>query len=188
MQRYQIASKGRNLMDNEKMRAFSIMVTTIVIATIASVNVFSSEADENTSNVLDKSHNTSVLEKIIDTDESMLMGKDSKKETYADVMDELDSMMTYEDELAFSSVSLKRGQTLMCSYGTSEIILVFGDARVYCSGNEGFINISNGVEYCNGMGLSKRQLFIMPSPKNSGAVVISDEAKFLIRGGYEIIG
>ena len=175
-------------MDNEKMRAFSIMVTTIVIATIASVNVFSSEADENTSNVLDKSHNTSVLEKIIDTDESMLMGKDSKKETYADVMDELDSMMTYEDELAFSSVSLKRGQTLMCSYGTSEIILVFGDAKVYCSGSEGFINISNGVEYCNGMGLSKRQLFIMPSPNNSGAVVISDEAKFLIRGGYEIIG
>lgn len=170
-------------MTNNKMRAFAVMIATIAVATVASVNIFSEE--KRFSAFAQSIDENRPMSELLELDEAKLMGKDETLSA-VNVIDELENMMTYDDELAFKTVTAQKGQIVMCSYGCSEIMLISGTAKVYSIGDYGFINITNGLEYGDEMEINRRQLFIMPEPDKSGAVVTSDEAAFLIRGGYEI--
>ncbi|MCI8341638.1 MAG: hypothetical protein HFE62_00250 [Firmicutes bacterium] len=90
-----------------------------------------------------------------------------------------------EPEVAFVPVKAEMGEMLVGGEG-AEIILRSGKAVSYCSGNDGIIDVSAGTEYFNGTSITANHLLIVPRDDGRGAIVTSDEAWFIVKGGYEI--
>lgn len=87
--------------------------------------------------------------------------------------------------LSFEPVQATQGQIVVGKEG-AEIILRSGTAISYCTGTDGIIDTSTGSEYFNGTELVKNHLIIVPRADGRGAVVTSEDAWFLVKGGYEI--
>ena len=170
-------------MNFNKFMSFCIMVSVLIIATIVSLSIYANENDEiiytETIEIDEK------VKRFLNTDQELIMSGEEDL-VVESVLAELESIMTYDDELAFQEVVAEKNQIVLCSFGCSEIILISGNAEVYCEGDTGFIDITNGKEHLDGVNIEKNHLFVMPVPEKNGALVTSDEATFLIRGGYAI--
>ena len=93
--------------------------------------------------------------------------------------------METEASDSFEPVSLKKGQILL-GKGGSEIILRSGSALSYTESADGIIDVSTGQEYFNGENLTANHLLIISRDDGRGAAVTSDEAWFIVKGGYTI--
>ena len=85
----------------------------------------------------------------------------------------------------FEPVSLQKGQILL-GKGGSEIILRSGSALSYTESTDGIIDVTSGQEYYNGQSLTANHLLIVSRDDGRGASVTSDEAWFIVKGGYTI--
>ena len=170
-------------MNFSKFMSFCIMISILIIATIVSLGIYANENNEIT--YIETIAMDEKVKRFLNIDQELIM---SGEEILVNdsVLTEIESIMTYDDQLAFKTVEAEKGQVVLCSYGCSEIILVSGKAKVYCEGDIGFIDITNGNELLDGDKIDENHLFVMPVPDYNGATVISDEATFLIRGGYAI--
>ncbi len=86
---------------------------------------------------------------------------------------------------SFEPVSLSKGQILL-GKGGSEIILRSGSALSYTESSDGIIDVTSGQEYYNGQSLTANHLLIVSRDDGRGAAVTSDEAWFIVKGGYTI--
>ena len=171
-------------MENKnKMVAFIIMLIVLFIGTGLSLGLYVNEKTEAMYSEIISLDET--VKRFLNVNEKLLL-EGEEDLVVEGVLTELESIMTYDDELAFKEVVADKGQVVLCSYGCSEIILVSGEAEVYCEGDIGFIDITNGNELLDGDKIDENHLFVMPVPDVNGATVTSDEATFLIRGGYAI--
>ena len=87
---------------------------------------------------------------------------------------------------AFVPVRAERGQIILGGEG-AEIILRSGRASGYCPGENGLVNATTGIEIFNGFELPVNHLILVPRDDGRGASVVSDEAWFIIKGGYQIV-
>ncbi len=79
------------------------------------------------------------------------------------------------------------GQTIIGGKGT-EIILRSGEAVIYSSVENGVTNLTTGINLDDNEQVAKDNLLIVPRNDGRGVTVTTDEAWFMIRGEYEIIG
>lgn len=87
---------------------------------------------------------------------------------------------------SYTPVLVKYNQIVIGDEGT-EIILRSGTANGYCVGSDGLVNATDGSEIVNGTRINKNNLLIVPRDDGRGARVTSDEAWFIIKGGYIIL-
>ncbi len=105
------------------------------------------------------------------------------------------STRIYNDVLAKTSditplhkpVQAFKGQTILGAEGT-EIILRSGDCVIYSIVENGVTNLTYGTNLDNGEAVAKDNLLIVPRQDGRGVTITTDEAWFMIRGDYEIIG
>ncbi len=90
-----------------------------------------------------------------------------------------------ESDGGFEPVSLQEGQILL-GKGGSEIILRSGTALSYTESADGIIDVTSGQEYYNGQSLTANHLLIVSRDDGRGAAVTSEEAWFIVKGGYTI--
>ncbi len=110
---------------------------------------------------------------------------------------QLDALTTriYNDVVAKTSeitplhkpVKATKGQTILGAEGT-EIILRSGECVIYSVVENGVTNLTYGTNLDNGEAVAKDNLLIVPRQDGRGVTVTTDEAWFMIRGEYEIIG
>ncbi len=81
-------------------------------------------------------------------------------------------------------VNAAKGQTLIGHEGT-EIILRSGKATALCPESNGVVNVTAGSDLANGAEIKQNHLLIIPRYDGRGVYVASDEAWFLIKGGYD---
>ena len=74
----------------------------------------------------------------------------------------------------------------MLGKGGSEIILRSGSALSYTESTDGIIDVTLGQEYYNGQSLTANHLLIVSRDDGRGAAVTSEEAWFIVKGGYTI--
>ena len=173
-------------MKYEKVIAFIVMTGIIVVATIVSINIFLNDNKSIGASFLAESETGGDnVRGFLSIDENVLLGNESKSDSQG-VINQLQSIMTFEDEMAFEVVKAKRGETVLCSYGCSEFILSEGSAKASFEEDKGFIDVTNGGSLENQGEILQNHLYVLLEETNSGAVVTSDEATFLIRGGYTI--
>ncbi len=173
-------------MKYEKVIAFIVMTAIIIMSTIISINVFLNDKKNiGTSFIAEESASSGAVGKFLNLDEKRLSGEETLSDS-GDVINQLESIMTYEDQMAFEVVKVRRGQKVLCSYGCSEFILSEGSATAVFDDKKGFIDVTSGISLENKAQLLQDHLYILIIESNSGAVVTSDEATFLIRGGYTI--
>jgi len=160
-----------------------MMIIVLFLGTGASLSIYVNEKTESLYAEIIELDET--IKRFLNVDEEMLSSGEEDLEVEG-VLSELESIMTYDDELAFKEVTAEKGQIVLCSFGCSEIILVSGEADVYCEGETGFVDLTDGEELLDGIEIEENHLFVMPVQEKNGAIVTSDEATFLIRGGYAI--
>ena len=170
-------------MNFSKFMSFCIMICVLIIATVVSLGIYANEHNEREYEEIIQMDEK--LKRFLNIDQVMLM-EGEEVLVNESVLAELESIMTYDDELAFQEVVAEKGQVVLCNFGCSEIILISGEAKVYCIGDTGFINTTTGKELLDGEVIKENHLFVMPVPEKNGATVTSEEATFLIRGGYAI--
>ena len=84
----------------------------------------------------------------------------------------------------YTPVLVEVGQTIYGKEGT-EIILRSGKGYTIVPGNEGIVNITNGLELKNNNNVLKNNLLIVPRTDGRG-IKVTEKAWFLVKGGYEI--
>ncbi len=81
-------------------------------------------------------------------------------------------------------VNATKGQTLIGHEGT-EIILRSGKATALAPESNGIVNVTSGSDLINGAEVKANNLMIIPRYDGRGVYVTSDDAWFLIKGGYD---
>ncbi|MDR3091068.1 MAG: hypothetical protein LBU36_02550 [Clostridiales bacterium] len=85
---------------------------------------------------------------------------------------------------AFEPVFASRGQKVLGKEG-AEIILRSGSCAAYCPGSDGLVNATRGLDLADGAGIDANNLILIPRDDGRG-VLVSKDAWFIIKGGYEI--
>lgn len=96
-----------------------------------------------------------------------------------------DTAGTQSTSQAFEPVNATVGQIVIGGEG-AEIILRSGKGVGYCTGSDGVVNVTTGVELFNGYEVAKNNLIIVPRNDGRGVKVIED-AWFIIKGDYYIL-
>lgn len=86
---------------------------------------------------------------------------------------------------AFVPVKATLGEKVIGGEG-AEIILRSGTAISYTASQDGIIDVTTGQEYYNDSNLEQNHLLIVPRDDGRGALVTSEEAWFIVKGGYTI--
>ena len=84
----------------------------------------------------------------------------------------------------WSVVKLESGKKMLLPLG-SEVILRFGSAKCYSTGDVGLINITTGKTVANGEELSANNLYLVSIASGRGITATSD-ATVLVSGSYTI--
>lgn len=87
---------------------------------------------------------------------------------------------------SYVPVNVQNGQVLLGDEGT-EIILRGGSGTAH-TGVDGLVDMTTGDELLNGDVVSLNHLLIVPRTDGRGVRVNSDEAWFIVRGGFRIEG
>lgn len=159
-------------MVNKKKAAILGAVTALVIGgTMNSVSAAnSSQAGSSTDPLVTKSY----------VDESISTLLTALNENNSD-----SQAVSASSSAAFVPVKVAKGQILIGGEG-AEIILRSGSAVSFCSEQDGIIDVTSGTEYFNGTPLAANHMVIIPRADGRGATVTSNEAWFIVKGGYEI--
>jgi len=96
------------------------------------------------------------------------------------------SELRTESVAAFTPVRAELGQVLLGGEG-AEIILRSGRAAGFVTGENGLVNATEGSEVMNGYDVPVNHLLLVPRDDGRGLVVMSDEAWFIVKGGYQIV-
>lgn len=176
---------------NKKLAVFGTVTALIVAGTIYSVGAASNvDPGSSADPIVTKSYvdeSIANLLGILNTSVSSTGTAVSEQRIVDNVMAQIEDLSTANTSsaLSFEPVQATQGQIVVGKEG-AEIILRSGSAISYCSGADGIIDTSSGAEYFNGTELEKNHLIIVPRADGRGAVVTSQEAWFLVKGGYEI--
>ena len=95
------------------------------------------------------------------------------------------SPSTQPQNMGYVPVKAVKGQIVVGGEG-AEIILRSGNAESYCEGADGIVDVTTGKEYFNGTALTNNHLIIIPRADGRGAKITSDEAWFIVKGGYTL--
>ena len=87
---------------------------------------------------------------------------------------------------AFRPVRAEKGQYVLGGEG-AEIILRSGRAIGWCAGVNGLVNATTGGEVFSNNEIPINNLLLVPRDDGRGVLVTSDEAWFIIKGGYQIV-
>ncbi|MGE4215313.1 MAG: hypothetical protein AB7E42_11140 [Anaerotignaceae bacterium] len=176
---------------NKKIAVFGTVTALIVAGTIYSVGAASSvDPGSSADPIVTKSYvdeSIANLLGILNTSVSSTGTAINEQRIVDNVMAQIEDLGTADTSgaLTFEPVQATQGQIVVGKEG-AEIILRSGTAISYCTGVDGIIDTSTGAEYFNGTELEKNHLIIIPRADGRGAVVTSQEAWFIIKGGYEI--
>lgn len=96
------------------------------------------------------------------------------------------SVNTSNSASSYVPVNVKIGQKLIGEEGT-EIILRSGRGFGYVSTESGIVDITQGTEIFNNEEIIKNHMLIIPRDDGRGVRIVED-AWFLVKGGYKIIG
>ena len=99
---------------------------------------------------------------------------------------EILSELAVNSGAAFVPVRAERGQIVLGGEG-AEIILRSGRASGWCSGENGLVNATSGIEIYHGFDIPVNHLILVPRDDGRGAVINSDEAWFIIKGGFQVV-
>jgi len=92
----------------------------------------------------------------------------------------------WEQAAAFAPVRAEKGQLILGGEG-SEMILRSGRASGLCGGENGLVDATAGAEVHNGGEIQINHLILVPRDDGRGVTVVSGEAWFIIKGGYQIV-
>ena len=99
---------------------------------------------------------------------------------------EILSELAVDNGAAFTPVRAVKGQLILGGEG-AEIILRSGRASGFCPGENGLVNATTGIEIFNGFEIPINHLILVPRDDGRGVAVTSDEAWFIIKGGYQAL-
>ncbi len=100
------------------------------------------------------------------------------------IISEVKSELSKTSVEAYVPVNATKGQTIIGHEGT-EIILRSGKATALCPESNGVVNVSSGSDLLNGAEVKANNLLIVPRYDGRGVYVTSNDAWFLIKGGYD---
>lgn len=110
-----------------------------------------------------------------------LITKSYLEQRLAGLSTDSDSSVSQPAISSFTYLSLKDGQILTASQGTS---LLFYSGNAIVTGNAGLINLSNGELSEKGTSTALYQLFF--SPSNECSIQAIGSATLFVQGGYTI--
>ncbi|MBO8434744.1 MAG: hypothetical protein IAC55_05420 [Tyzzerella sp.] len=184
----------------KKNYAVLLVTASIIGGTIYSVSGANAEPGSSADPVVTKGYVDEKISELMDilgektgTNESAMSSAD-KEEIISSVLKELskdsdnsDSSNEDTNSSMYTPVNAKKGQVILGGEGT-EIILRSGQAVGYVEGVDGIVNATTGTEVGNKTKVSKNNILIVPRDDGRGVKITTDEAWFIIKGSYQIVG
>lgn len=116
------------------------------------------------------------------SDQPPLIPSGSGSQNVNDIVNEVMAQLQTDK---YMPVSISAGQIILGFEGT-EIILRSGNASAYCPGENGIVNLTDGIDLLNDQIVKLNNFIIIPRTDNRGVRALTN-CWFMIKGDYQII-